>query len=85
MSALSESVGRLRVVDSYGMEWGNLLRDADTDPQMLRDVVAVVRDRIRIDDSGFFLAFDNSEPPQLWVWRGDIGDQAAEPWQRVVV
>lgn len=84
MSVLAEAVRRLRVVDSYAMEWGNLLRDADTDPQMLRDVVTVVRDRIRLDDCGHFLAFDNSDPPQLWVWRGDIGDEAAEPWQRVV-
>ena len=34
--------------------------------------------------TGFFLEWDNSEPPQLWVWRGEPGDEAAEPWQRVV-
>ena len=32
---------------------------------------------------GFFLAYDNSEPPQLWVWKGEVGDESAEPWQRV--
>lgn len=32
---------------------------------------------------GFFLAMDNSNPPQLWVWKGVPGDEAAEPWQRV--
>lgn len=32
---------------------------------------------------GFFLACDNSEPPQLWVWRGEPGDETAEPWQKI--
>ena len=32
---------------------------------------------------GCFLAEDNSEPTQLWVWRGKPGDETAEPWQRV--
>ena len=32
---------------------------------------------------GFFLAHDNSDPPQLWVWRGQPGDEAAEPLVRV--
>lgn len=32
---------------------------------------------------GCFLADDNSNPPQLWVWRGEPGDETAEAWQRV--
>jgi hypothetical protein len=36
------------------------------------------------DDHGFFLAYDNSDPPQLWVWRGEPEDETAEPWQRVL-
>lgn len=32
----------------------------------------------------FWLGWDNSEPPQLWVWRGER-DESAEPWQRVIV
>lgn len=28
---------------------------------------------------GFFLSWDSSEPPQLWVWRG-VPDESAEPW-----
>lgn len=31
---------------------------------------------------GFFLAYDNSEPRQLWVWKGER-DETAEPWSRV--
>lgn len=34
-------------------------------------------------DVGFFVAFDNSDPQQLWVWRGQYGDESAEPWQPV--
>lgn len=33
--------------------------------------------------SGFFLGWDNSEPPQLWVWKGEPGDETAEPWQKI--
>ena len=33
---------------------------------------------------GFFLAYDNSDPAQLWVWRGDPADESAEPWQQVI-
>jgi hypothetical protein len=33
--------------------------------------------------AGFFLGWDNSEPPQLWVWLGEPGDETAEAWQRV--
>lgn len=33
--------------------------------------------------AGFFLGWDNSEPPQLWVWRGEPGDETAEAWQKV--
>jgi hypothetical protein len=82
-SPLAGAVRRLRMVDSYGIDWSNILRDPDTDPQMMRDVQQVVRQQIMLDKSGFFLAFDNSEPPQLWVFRGDPTDECAEPWQRV--
>lgn len=30
----------------------------------------------------FFIAEDNSKPPQLWVWRGEQ-EEDAEPWQRI--
>lgn len=32
---------------------------------------------------GFFIAYDNSVPPQLLVWRGEVGDETAEPWQKI--
>ena len=32
---------------------------------------------------GFFVGWDNSEPPQLWVWRGEPGDETAEAWQKI--
>lgn len=47
---LAAAVQRLRVADSYGIEWGNMLRDPDTDPQMTRDVVTVVREFLRRED-----------------------------------
>jgi len=47
---LAAAVERLRVVDSYGIEWGKLLTDRDTDPQMARDVVIVVREFLRRED-----------------------------------
>ena len=33
--------------------------------------------------NGFFIGWDNSDKPQLWVWRGEP-DESAEPWQRIV-
>lgn len=30
----------------------------------------------------YWLGYDNSTPPQLWVWRGDR-DESAEPWLRI--
>ncbi len=47
---LAAAVERIRVADSYGIEWGNLLSDPDTDPQMRRDVVIVVREFLRRED-----------------------------------
>lgn len=38
-----------------------------------------VTDKSSQSVGGFFLAFDNSNPPQLWVWRG-AKDESAEPW-----
>lgn len=32
---------------------------------------------------GFFLGWDNSEPPRLWVWKGDPGDETAEAWIQI--
>ena len=49
---IKDAAARLRTVDSYGFEWANLLRDKDTDPQMLQDVVAVVREYLRMTDEG---------------------------------
>ncbi len=48
-SSLTAAVERLRVVDAYGAEWGNLLREKDTDPQMAKDCVEVVRAYLRED------------------------------------
>tara|TARA_R110000868_G_C10468717_1_gene728118 strand:+ start:97 stop:567 length:471 start_codon:yes stop_codon:yes gene_type:complete len=48
-SLLTAAVERLRVVETYGAEWGTLLQDKDTDPQMIRDCVAVVRAYLRGD------------------------------------
>ena len=42
-------------------------------------------ERLRAGVDKFHLAYDNSDPPQLWVWRGEPGDETAEPWQRVIV
>lgn len=47
---LAAALERLRVADSYGIEWGNMLRDPDTDPQMIRDVVMVVREFLRREE-----------------------------------
>ena len=49
-TSISEAASRLRTVDSYGFDWANLLRDKDTDPQMLRDVVIVVREYLRLTE-----------------------------------
>lgn len=49
---VEEAASRLRTVDSYGFDWANLLRDKDSDPQMLRDVVTVVREYLRMTDEG---------------------------------
>lgn len=38
---------RLAIVDSYGIDWEFMLKNADTDPQMARDVVLIVREYIR--------------------------------------
>lgn len=48
----------------------------------LDDIVRSLTRRIEPSVDGYCLGLDNSDPPQLWVWRGD-GD-AAEPWQRVI-
>lgn len=48
----------------------------------LDDIVESLTRRMEPAVDGYFLGLDNSDPPQLWVWRGD-GD-AAEPWHRVV-
>lgn len=48
---LAASLERLRIADSYGIEWGSLLKDPDTDPRMLLDVVAVVRAYLRQEQS----------------------------------
>lgn len=47
---LAAAVERLRIADSFGIEWGNLLRDADTDPQMAKDCVLVVRAYLELMD-----------------------------------
>ena len=47
---IQDAAARLRTVDSYGFEWANLLRDKDSDPQMLRDVVTVVREYLRMTE-----------------------------------
>ena len=49
-AAIASAVERLRIADSYGIEWGNLLKDPDTDPQMVRDVVMVVRAYLALTD-----------------------------------
>ena len=36
-----------------------------------------------LSQHGFFLARDNNDPQQLWVWKGVPGDETAEPWMRV--
>ena len=50
---LEDSIERLRIADSCGIEWANMLQDRDTDPQMIRDVVRVVRAHLKLtDDQG---------------------------------
>lgn len=44
--AWSKAIERLRMVDNFGCDWSNMFRDADTDPQMMADVVLVVREAI---------------------------------------
>jgi hypothetical protein len=41
---------RLRMVDGYGIDWGTLLRDRDTDPQMIADVVLIVRAYLELQE-----------------------------------
>ena len=47
---LRAAIDRLRIVDSYGIEWSNILSDKDTDPRMLRDVVLAVRALLDLDE-----------------------------------
>jgi hypothetical protein len=47
---LAGSIERLRVTDSYGIEWESLLRDPESDPRMASDCVVVVRAYLRILD-----------------------------------
>lgn len=47
--SLQESIERLRALDDQHPDWGNTLDDCD--PQMIADIVAVVRDRIRQHDN----------------------------------
>lgn len=30
-----------------------------------------------------FVAWDNSDPPQLWAWSGEYGDESSEPLFRL--
>lgn len=30
-----------------------------------------------------FVGYDNNDPQQLWSWRGEQGDEAAEAWERL--
>lgn len=34
-------------------------------------------------DNVDFVAWDNSDPPQLWAWAGEYGDETAEPLFRL--
>lgn len=34
-------------------------------------------------DGWDFIGFDNSDPPQLWTWRGEEGDESAEAWEHL--
>ena len=36
-----------------------------------------------ISSANAFVGIDNSDPPQLWLWVGDPGDETAEPWMRL--
>lgn len=56
------------------MQLEDAVREYPDDPQMLHDPLVINR---------FFIGWDNSKPPQLWVFRGDH-DESAEPWMRVV-
>lgn len=38
---------RLAIVEEHGVNWECMLKNADTDPQMARDVVLIVREYIR--------------------------------------
>lgn len=48
--SLNQSIARLKALDSHHPDWGNLLLSDDVDPQMVADIVAVVRDAIAGDD-----------------------------------
>lgn len=50
MDEIAAATQRLRTVDSYGIDWGTLLRDRDTDPQMIADVVLIVRAYLELQE-----------------------------------
>jgi hypothetical protein len=53
-------------------------------PEESESISDQIDDAVKLGScSGFFLGWDNSEPPQFWVWRGEPGDETAEAWQRV--
>ena len=51
--SLNQSIARLKFLDSQHPDWGNLLLSDDVDPQMVADIVAVVRDAIAVHDPPF--------------------------------
>lgn len=67
------------------------LRGDDPEVVAMRAALVQLADAVRDADEipepaatkQFWLGWDNSEPPQLWVWRGEP-DESAEPWQRVI-
>ena len=56
------------------VQLADAVREFPNDPMMLHDPAVV---------NGFYIGWDNSDKPQLWVWRGEP-DESAEPWQRIV-
>jgi hypothetical protein len=88
MTLIEEIRQLLSTLSPHAAQWRTavLLRAAIAELQKaqhdIRRQQAIIDARTAAS-AGCFLAYDNSDPPQLWVWRGEPGDESSEPWQPV--
>lgn len=89
---INEAISAVLSASHHGdQHFRNFLKGDDPEVVAMRAALVALADAVREVDEipdpaaikQFFLGWDNSEPAQLWVWRGDP-DESAEPWQRIV-